>query len=248
MAATSKASRLRTAIDAGEIEVYYQPQVAARSAHVVAVEALARWRHPDHGLLAPPAFMNDSGPEAISELGDFVLTRACEDAARWRGVSVSVNVSPVQFRDATFAERVLATARGAAMPLERLELEILEDCWFTDVRSARLALGRMRRMGVRIALDDFGSGYSSLSVLFDLPLDKIKLDRTFASHPDSGAPSPKVPEIVALARAIGLQVTAEGVETDAQRRFMQAAGCDFLQGYLFQRPAPAAAIDALLGV
>ena len=239
---------LLAAIEAGQMDVFYQPQVTAGEARLVGLEALARWNHPTRGLLAPGAFLEAQGGEiaALSALGDFVLHRACMDGARWRGLRLSVNVSPRQFKDPAFPERVVAIARDAAMPLDRLELEILEDCWFEDVPRARGALGRMRDLGMQIALDDFGAGYSSLGVLFDLPLDKIKLDRSFTSHPLSGATSPQVPEIVALCRAVGLTVTAEGVETDAQRRYLEAAGCDFLQGYLFSRPLPANEIDALL--
>ncbi|HEY8579119.1 MAG TPA: EAL domain-containing protein [Beijerinckiaceae bacterium] len=238
---------LLAAIRSGEMDVVYQPQVTAADARFVGVEALARWNHPTRGALSPAAFLEAGARSpALSALGDFVLQRACEAGARWRSLRMSVNVSPHQFQDPRLAERVVAIARAAAMPLERLELEILEDCWFEDLPRARLALQRLRGSGVQIALDDFGAGYSSLSVLFDLPLDKIKLDRSFTCDPVSGATSTKIPEIVALARAVGLSVTAEGVETEAQRAYLAAAGCDYLQGYLFARPLSADAIDAIL--
>ncbi len=240
-------STLKMAIRAGELDVYYQPQVSADGARLLGVEALARWNHPRVGLLSPADFLGpDAGPSAVFDVGDFVLRRACADAALWRSLTVSVNVSPHQFRDPALPEEVERIARQAGLPLARLELEILEDSWFDNVPQARASLKRMRALGVRIALDDFGEGYSSMGVLHDLPLDKLKLDRSFASSGPDGAPSEHVPEIVALAKAIGLSVTAEGVETRAQQLFMQAAGCDALQGYLFSKPVPARAIDDLL--
>ncbi|MDB5571603.1 MAG: hypothetical protein JWN93_2786 [Hyphomicrobiales bacterium] len=238
---------LKQAIRAGELAVHYQPQVSADGLRLLGVEALARWNHPREGLLSPSHFLGpDAHPAAVFDVGDFVLRRGCEDAARWPGLTLSVNVSPHQFRDPAFPEAVGDIARQAGMPLERLELEILENAWFADVAGARAALTRLRALGVRIAIDDFGQGYSSMGLLHDLPLDKLKLDRAFATGGPGGAPSEAVPQIVALARALGLTVTAEGVETHAQREFMRAAGCDALQGYLFSRPVPAHAIDELL--
>ncbi|MFN3889572.1 MAG: EAL domain-containing protein [Beijerinckiaceae bacterium] len=233
---------LGKAIAAGEMDVWYQPQVAAKSFRIVAFEALARWNHPVEGHLAPQAF--PKGAMAYSaDLAAFVLARACADAARWPHVSVGVNIPPQQFADPGFPDDICAIAGEAGLPLDRLELEILEDTSFEDPDAARSVMVRLRAMGVRIAIDDFGQGFSRESLLLDLPVSKIKLARSLVTDESSGA---WIGEFVATAHALGMEVTAEGVETQAQASAMQAAGCDYMQGYFFARPSPGADITRAL--
>lgn len=228
-------------IAAGEMDVWYQPQVAAGSLRVAGFEALARWNHPDRGQLAPDAFIRPS--DTVAGLAAFVLARACADAAGWPGMIVSVNVSPHQFADENFPVEIAAIAAQAALPLDRLELEILENVSFHDPDRARAVMGVIREMGVRIAIDDFGQGYSRESLRLDMPVSKIKLARAIVMQENCGE---WLGDFVANAHALGMEVTAEGVETPEQARAMQEAGCDYLQGYFFARPAPAAAITRAL--
>lgn len=241
-------SELLEAIGRGEIVVHYQPQIAAATGSVAGVECLMRWNHPRDGLLPPGAFFNgvEDDETVIQALCETVLRQACRDALAWPGIFVGINLSPVQFRLAGFADRLIAIAREEKFPLERLELEILETSFFEDPAGMRAVLSQFRAAGVRIALDDFGTGYASLSALLDLPLDKLKIDASFVRQCDQLRPASIIHAIVALARAVGLKVTAEGVETQAQRNFLRAAGCHYLQGYLFSHPAPAALIPALI--
>jgi EAL domain-containing protein (putative c-di-GMP-specific phosphodiesterase class I) len=219
---------------AGEMDVWYQPQVAAHSLRIVGFEALARWDHPEHGHIAPDVFPHRS-VEFDEDLAAFVLARACSDAALWPDLLVSVNVSPHQFAHDAFPEDVLQIAEQAGLPLDRLELEILEDAALENPDAARAVMTRLRAMGVRIAIDDFGQGYSREFLLLDLPVSKIKLARSIVTGEDT---SVWIGDFVRMAHSLGMEVTAEGVETQAQALAMQSAGCDFMQGYFFTRPSP----------
>ena len=182
----------------------------------------------------------------IIELGETVLRQACQDAMRWPDLSIGVNVSPLQFRDPAYADKLEHIVRDSGLPFERLELEIVESSYFDDPDKADKILRRIRDLGIKIALDDFGTGYSSLSCLLRLPLDRIKIDRSFVSGIDTVRSASIVHAIIALARAIGLKVTAEGIETDDQQKFLRAAGAHMLQGFLFSMPVTAERIDQLL--
>lgn len=238
---------LGEAIAAGELEVWYQPQVVAGSLRVAGYEALARWNHPQLGRLAPDSFPDPRGGgqtlECAADLAAFVLARACADAAGWADATVGVNISPHQFADPDFPQDVAAIARAAGLPLERLELEILENIAIEDPDRARAVMTRLRAMGVRLAIDDFGQGYSRQSLLMDLPVSKIKLGRPMVIDVH---PAGSLAGFVADCHALGMEVTAEGVETREQALAMQAAGCDYLQGYYFARPAPAAGLPQAL--
>ena len=227
-------------IAAGEMDVLYQAQVTARTFRIAGFEALARWNHPTHGPLSPDAFL-DGSEESLEDLTTFVLNRACEDAARWPSVTVSVNIAPHQFGAETFPDEVGAIATAAGLPLDCLELEILESDAFKDPDAARAGMKRLRSMGVRIAIDDYGQGFSRQSLLLDLPISKIKLARSLVIDEKSAG---WIEEFVATAHALGMEVTAEGGETQAQA--MQAANCDYMQGFLFARPASGAQVTRAL--
>lgn len=232
---------LEKALAAGEMDVWYQPQVAARSLRIVGFEALARWNHPLQGCLAPNAFIDQSEDSTV-DLAAYVLHRACTDAASWPQVSVGVNVPPRQFADG-FPEDVAAIAARAGLALERLELEILESTAFEQPEAARAVMRRLRAMGVGIAIDDFGQGFSQQALLLDLPVSKIKLAGSIVADARS---ADWVGDFVRTAHALGVEVTAEGVETQAQAAAMQSAGCDYMQGYFFARALPAADVGRAL--
>jgi predicted signal transduction protein with EAL and GGDEF domain len=239
---------LRQAIPAGEFELYYQPVVNLQSNEVSGCEALLRWNHPKRGMIPPAEFIpvaEESG--LISELGEWVITTACAEAASWPDhIRIAVNISPVQFRSRTLALKVAAALAASGLPASRLELEITETVLIRDDAAALAALHQLRGLGVRIALDDFGTGYSSLSYLQRFPFDKIKIDRCFVSDiADSEASSSIVQAVVNLAKARHMTTTAEGVETRQQMEVLRSLGCTDMQGYLFSPPRTAAEIRQL---
>jgi len=239
---------LRTAIaDRGkQLEVHYQPVFSARTGAITAIEALLRWRHPEKGLIPPAAFIGlaeDSG--LIETLGEWVLLNAMRDAARWPGIRLAVNASPIQLRNRGFADCVSRLLTETGFPPERLELEITETALMEGSVQVAETLARLRAWGIRIALDDFGTGYSSLSHIRDIAVDRIKIDRSFVTAIDTGHGAALVQAIVTLAHANGLLLTAEGVETYHQQKFLESIGCEELQGYLLSRPVPAEEITAM---
>lgn len=239
---------LREAIEGRTMEVHYQPQVTADGNTIVGVEALVRLRQPGGVLLPPENFMPviETSSEAIVLLGEFVLEQACRDARNWPEIAIGVNVAPVQFTRPGFTDYVLGIIARAQIPPERLELEILETSWFADAKAALDVLRQLRSAGVSIAMDDFGTGYASLGALLELPLNKLKIDRSFITKCHEIRSASIVHAIVALARAIGLKITAEGVENKTQARFLRVAGCHFMQGFYFSPPLPADEITAML--
>jgi diguanylate cyclase (GGDEF)-like protein len=234
----------------GQFEVYYQPLYSAHSGTITGAEALVRWHHPRHGTLSPSIFIPVAEETGLIEpLGEWVLDQSCHAAARWPIGTIAVNVSAVQLRNARFADRVLAALEESGLPAERLELEITETSFIENAAGCEPNLARLRARGVRIALDDFGTGYSSFTHLRNFDVDRIKIDRSFVSGISAASGgSPIIQAIIDLARASGLKVTAEGVETPEQRVFLSEIGCNSLQGYLLSRPLPAPAMDAVLGV
>ena len=241
---------LRAALAAGDqFQLVYQPLYSAATSALVGVEALLRWNHPEHGLIVPGVFVpiaEESG--LIHPIGDWVLREACKAGARWPLRRIAVNVSPVQFRAPGFAARVLDILRETGLEPGGLELEITESLLLDSTESSVNALRTLRAAGLRIALDDFGTGYSSLTYLQKYPVDKIKIDRSFIQNLGSDAASDAlVQAIVDLARAMNVDVTAEGVETAEQRDFLKAIGCNELQGFLLSRPVPESEIDEVVG-
>ena len=180
----------------------------------------------------------------MPRLGEFVLRQAMADGARWPGLFVAVNLSPLQIRDAGFVDLIGAVMGETGIAASRVVLEVTEGVLIDDPQHAQASLEALHALGVRIALDDFGTGYSSLSYLQRFPFDRVKIDRTFvASLGASGNSGAIIQSIVTLGHALGMKVLGEGVETDEQRVLLRLAGCDELQGHLFARPAPAAEID-----
>ena len=241
------ADGLREAIEKDQLFLLYQPQVSADGLTIASVEALVRCRRPEGGHVLPVEFVQFAERnELIDQLGAWVLRRACREGACWPGIGVAVNVSPRQFRSPDFITFVEATARAEGMPFDRLEIEITESAYFDDPERAEEELRSLRALGIKVALDDFGTGYSSLSYLRRLPLDKIKIDKSFVDALDTVDGAAIVSAVVALARALRLKVTAEGVETIDQQEFLREAGCNYLQGYLFSQAVSAAEISAIL--
>jgi diguanylate cyclase (GGDEF)-like protein len=235
-------AEMAEAITHGQFEVHCQPIVDARGGAIVDVEALVRWRHPDHGMIRPDHFIalaEQTGQ--IQAIGEFVLRAACAEAARWpRSVGVSVNLSPAQLGRGDLVALVADALARAGLEPGRLTLEITETALVENIESSRGAIAGVRELGVRIALDDFGTGYSSLGYLQSFALDAIKIDRSFVVEMET---NPRTRSIVALiaaiAKTLGAGVVAEGVETRAQFDLVVAAGCDAAQGYLFAEPLPA---------
>jgi diguanylate cyclase (GGDEF)-like protein len=240
---------LRAALAAGNgLQVHYQPQVAGADSTIVGLEALVRWQHPTLGLVAPDQFIGVAeGSGLIKQLGEWVLRQACAASRRWPDLFVAVNLSPAQFRTNGFAEQVIAIVRECGADPHRIELEVTEGVLLDDSDTVREALSTLREAGFKIALDDFGTGYSSLSYLRRFEVDKIKIDRSFVQHLGHAVDSAAIiSAVLTLGHAMGLNVTAEGVETTEQHDFLEAAGCHTMQGYLFSRPLPQNEIDRLL--
>jgi diguanylate cyclase (GGDEF)-like protein len=240
---------LREAIASGGFEVYYQPLVDLASNVVTGCEALLRWNHPARGMVSPAEFIplaEETG--LITELGEWVLGKACADAANWPDhITLAVNVSPVQFNSTTLALKVAGALAKSGLSAHRLELEITEAVLIRDDEQALATLHQLRQLGVRISLDDFGTGYSSLSYLQRFPFDKIKIDRSFINDIcDAGGSSPIVQAVVTMALARSMSTTAEGVETEAQRKILRELGCTQMQGFLFSPAVPIKRLEALL--
>ena len=241
---------LREAIEQNRLDVLYQPIVNASGEKVVGVEALARWTQPQRGLIAPADFIpiaEHSG--LIIELGDYVLRRACTEGKSWPGLTVAVNVSPLQFRQINFVTGIERILGETGFEPTRLELELTESTLIGNVDSAQAAMIRLKSLGVRLALDDFGTGYSSLQYLRRFPFDKLKIDRSFVLSIEKAADAAAIVHaVVSLGRGLGMKVTAEGVESADQHLFLRAAGVHFMQGFRFGKPMTAAEITARLAV
>lgn len=240
---------LRQAIAAGDFEIHYQPLVDLTSNAVTGCEALLRWNHRERGMVSPADFIplaEETG--LINELGDWVLERACADAVSWPDhVMLAVNVSPIQFKSKALALKVAGALARSGLPAQRLELEITEAVLIRDDEEALITLHQLRDLGVRISLDDFGTGYSSLSYLQRFPFDKIKIDRSFVNDIcEAGGSSPIVQAVVAMALARSMSTTAEGVETEAQRKMLRELGCTQMQGFLFSPAVPTRRLKELL--
>ena len=240
---------LRRAIEMDELLLHYQPLFSADGEKVVGLEALVRWPHATRGLIPPGEFIPIAEERGlIIPLGEWVLRRACLDGLRWPGVRIAVNVSPIQFRHRDFVQKVTDLLAETGFEPTRLELELTEGVVVEDADAAESAMMELRALGVHLALDDFGTGYSSLIYLRRFAFDTIKIDRSFLESMEAtGESAILVHSMVHLGRALGLTVTAEGVETAEQHRFLQALGCHQLQGYLFSRPLTSEQVDALIG-
>jgi len=244
---------LRLGLQAEQFLLYYQPQVNQHG-RLLGVEALVRWQHPERGMVSPAYFIplaEETG--LILPLGQWVLETACRQLAVWATqpeaahLTLAVNVSALQFHHENFVDEVLATVDLTGAPASRLKLELTESLLVSDVDDIIAKMLALKARGVGFSLDDFGTGYSSLSYLKRLPLDQLKIDQSFLyealSNPKDAA---IVRATVTLGQSLGMMVIAEGVETQAQRDFLQSEGCHNFQGYYFGRPAPVAALDKFL--
>jgi predicted signal transduction protein with EAL and GGDEF domain len=237
---------LRRALEDGSLELQYQPQVETKSGRIIGAEALLRWRHPERGHISPSSFIpiaEDSG--LILPIGEWVLERACAQSVAWQRaglpqIPVAVNVSGVQFQrqDLTAVVRRTLDATGLAPSL--LHIEITETVIISARERAVAVLAQLRELGVRLALDDFGTGYSSLSYLKSFPIDTLKIDRSFVSEMLTDSTTASIIEaIISMTRVLGLSVIAEGVEDQAQYKFLQEIGCDAVQGFYISKAVPA---------
>ncbi|HAL68629.1 MAG TPA: histidine kinase [Pseudomonas sp.] len=242
---------LRLAVAAGQFRLHYQPKFDAKQCQPIGAEALLRWEHPQHGLLAPDRFISLAEKTGlIISIGDWVLDEACRQMRLWldegiEGWRIAVNLSAIQFCHAGLLDSVARALERHALPANCLTLEITETTAMSDVEVSLTVLQQLSDMGVDLSIDDFGTGYSSLMYLKRLPANELKIDRGFIRElEDEGEDAAIVSAIVALGRALGLRIVAEGVETSGQQAFLTRLGCDALQGYLLGRPVPA---EQLLG-
>ena len=240
---------LREAIQGDTLRPYYQPLVDLSSGRITGFEALVRWPHPERGMISPAEFIpvaEETG--LINAVGGLMLRRACTDAAQWPDdIHVAVNLSPLQFRVGNLLSLVVDTLQQSGLPARRLELEITETLLLEKSSEVLATLHALRALGVRISMDDFGTGYSSLSYLRSFPFDKIKIDQSFvrdlAANPDAQA---IVRSIISLGKGLGVTITAEGVETEAEVNCLRNEGCHEGQGFLFSRARPNVEIAGLL--
>src|SRR6266850_2147397 len=246
---------LRVAPERGELGLHYQPQVEIASGRISGLEALMRWHHPERGLISPAQFIPIAEEsDLICSLGEWALVTACRQLFEWDAGGhpaprVGVNVSARQFHSPGFADMVARSLRERRINPSRLELELTEGVLIDDREEAVAVLGELKTLGVQIAVDDFGTGYSSLSYLSGLPIDCLKIDRSFVVQTTDGGRDAAISQsIISLGHSLHLRVLAEGVETPEQLEFLRRHGCNEYQGYLFSRPCAVEAVSGLLVV
>jgi diguanylate cyclase (GGDEF)-like protein len=245
-------TELRRAIPGGEIVPWFQPVIDSHSGRITAVEVLARWNHPEQGLLLPAAFVPIAEELGlIGQIDEHVFEAACAHAVPWvrEGLieSISCNVSPRDLLDPAFSRKLIGRLARTELPATALTVEVTETFLLQDFALARRHIERLAAKGVKIALDDFGTGYSNVRALMNLPIHTVKLDRSLIEAVGRDARVSKlVGAMLNAARGLGVRIVAEGVEHEAQALFLRAAGCDRMQGYLFARPMPAEKVEAHL--
>jgi diguanylate cyclase (GGDEF)-like protein len=252
-------SDLHHAIGRGELVLHYQPIVDLRQGHAIGAEALLRWNHPTRGLLLPGEFLHLAEETGlILRIGEWVLETACRQAVAWQaarrehgtavaGFFVSVNLSPRQLTNPSLASDVERVLRAERLDPALLSFEITEQSLLYDSASAVRALEAVHDLGVRVSVDDFGTGFSSLAHLKRIPIETLKIDRSFIDGVSTDASDLRVVEaVIGLAHALGLRTLAEGVQTDDQLRVLRELGCDFAQGYLLGRPAPSETLATVI--
>jgi EAL domain-containing protein (putative c-di-GMP-specific phosphodiesterase class I) len=240
---------LRKALINGEFELRYQTLVNLRTGAICGCEALLRWHHPTRGLISPLQFIplaEETG--LIVPIGEWVMRQACAEATGWpEHMSIAINLSANQFKGRTLVESVISALSQTGLPAQRLELEITESVLLLDDEKALATLRQLRHVGVRIAMDDFGTGHSSFGNLQRFPFDKIKIDRSFVHGLCTNEQSQAIIQAVtAMGRSLGIITTGVGVETLQELEFLKAAGCAEAQGYLFSQPERAGEIQAML--
>ena len=248
-------SRLRAALQLGQFRLHYQPLVSTNDGHVVGVEALLRWEDPLRGQVQPDDFvpiLEETG--LIVPVGTWVLEEACRQAAAWArsglpaaDLTISVNVAPRQLAQPDFAARVARALETSGANPRKLCLEITEAALIEDIDAARRELTHVRELGVRLAVDDFGTGYSSVGYVRQLPLDAVKIDKSFVQGLTAGAEDAAIAQaIIKMAHALGLSTVAEGVESAEELARLQQLGCDLVQGFYFAEPLSADAVGGLV--
>lgn len=245
---------LRRAAASRQLEVHYQPIIDLRSGSIVMAEALVRWHHPEEGPIPPSVFIPTAeATGAIGAVSDLVLSTVARDIAAWSRdrilpprARIAVNISPTEFEQRDFTDRLGATLADAGVSPAQMELEITESLLVQDLRAAATRLEQLDDLGFLIALDDFGTGYSSLSYLHTLPFHTLKIDRRFVGDLRDDRSGTITRAILTLAHNLGIVAVAEGVETDGQRRFLSEAGCDLVQGFLYAPPLPRVAFERFL--
>ena len=239
---------LRQALERRQLQLYYQPKIDARSLQITAAEALLRWHHPRRGMISPAVFIPLAERHGlIAPIGRWVIEEACRQAAEWRELGlrmrVAVNISGHQLRQDDLVHHIETCLQRYAVRPERLTCEITETVAMEDTRQTHAAFERLRRAGLHVSIDDFGTGHSSLASLRKLPAAELKIDGAFVSDLASGDHARSIVQaVVQMARTLGLRVVAEGVETEAQRDALVALGCDELQGFLFAKPMTATSL------
>lgn len=236
---------LVTALDEGQFELFYQSIVASSTGQATHAEALLRWRHPERGMVSPAMFLPIAQEAGLMpEIGDWVLERAIMDASSWANAGVSVNVSSSQFQKEGFAEHVADLLMKHGLSPQRLLLEITEDLMLEEDLRTQKIFSELQDLKIGLAIDDFGTGYSSLSYLHKYRFNTMKIDRSFVGRIGiSSEDDMLVHTLLSIAKVMGMQTIGEGVETDEQRDFLVSAGCEYLQGFLFDRPSPLSQID-----
>jgi diguanylate cyclase (GGDEF)-like protein len=246
-------TELRKALSRHDLQLYYQPQVDLKTTEIVGVEALLRWQHPELGEIGPDRFIplaEETG--LIADLGEWVLRRACEQQQAWYAAGLTplrmaVNLSAHQFQQPNLVEAIVGIIDQTQIDPASLELELTESTVVRDIEYATTVLQKLQQMGIKIAMDDFGTGYSSLSAIKHLPLDTLKIDKSFvADLTDDPSDAAIAASVMALGKGLNLRVLAEGVETEEQLAFLRSIQCDLAQGYWFSRPRPAVEIEQLL--
>lgn len=246
-------NNLRKAIDNRELALHYQPQVEISSGKTTGMEALVRWHHPKHGVIPPNKFIpmaEETG--LIIPLGKWVINTACRQTMQWQQAGfppckVAVNISPRQFRQSNRVKTVEQALAESGLAANWLELEITENVLIEDATQTIAIMEALNALGVSLAIDDFGTGYSSLSYLHRFPLSKLKIDQSFVQSIGGPAGNHAIVEaIIALARALDLEVIAEGIENQAQIAFLMERGCVYGQGFYFSRPLPVYACEQFL--
>jgi EAL domain-containing protein (putative c-di-GMP-specific phosphodiesterase class I) len=244
---------LRRGLAAGEFELAFQPVMSARTGRIITAEVLLRWRHPLRGMIGPSSFIplaEESG--LMIPLGEWVIRETCRQARAWQlgdgpQIRLAVNLSATQFRHQNLVEVIRSALAAEDLDARCLEIELTESAVMTNPEESVGVLRQLRKMGVTVAVDDFGTGYSSLSYLRRFPIDKLKIDRSFVRDlATSRTDESIVRAIISLAHSVGLQVVAEGVETEEQLRCVRALGCDHWQGYYCCEPQPPGVFAAML--
>jgi EAL domain-containing protein (putative c-di-GMP-specific phosphodiesterase class I) len=247
-------AELKRAVENNEWQVYYQPIVRLPDKEIIGVEALVRWNHPQRGIIFPAEFIHvaeDTG--LILPIGKYVLQEACAQVKAWRkgkhpSLWVSVNLSGRQFQDQNLLSLIQQNLTNIGLSGDGLHLEITESVAMKDLSRSATILNELDQLGIKISLDDFGNGYSSLGYLNRFPIKILKIDRSFIKDIEESRNSEAIiSAIISLSHALNLDVVAEGVETEEQLAFLQSNACDKIQGYLIGRPVPASQLESMLG-